>query len=194
MFGLRRYWLVAVLLCLAACGSTGQAASGVTQEDTWRSSSSGDGMLTVSAPGDWALTEDQGATVVLTTPQGGTLSLERSALGSKGGLTQPQILEGMLSEVTAEFADRNQTIEEVGRRVWMGEHYIWHEIQYIANPTGECDDCRPAFYVDILAFPETGGVVRGRFMSADAQPLGEEAEALLSRVIDSITVRAPGTT
>lgn len=194
MSGLRRWWLVAVVLCLAACGSASRASSGVTEEGARRSSSSSDGMLTVGAPGDWALTDDAGSGVVLATPDGGALEVEHFASGDKSGLTQPQILEEMLTQATAEFAGENQTIEEVGRRVWLGESYIWHEIQYIGSPTGECDGCRPAYYVDFLAFPEAGGLLRGRFTGSDAKPLDETAEETLTEVIDSILVRMPGTT
>jgi hypothetical protein len=194
MSGLKRGWLVAMLLVLAACGSAGKAASGVTEEDSWRSSSSSDGMLTVGAPGAWVLTDDAGSGVALATPDGGTFAAEYSEAGGKGSRTQPQILEGMLADATAEFGARSETIEEVGRRVWMGENYIWHEIQYVANPTGECSGCRPAFYVDFLAYPDSGGAVSGRFTSAGAQPLDDEAAANLTKVIDSISVRTPGTT
>lgn len=194
MSGPRRIWLVAVVLALAACGSGPKASSGVTQEDSWRSSSSSDGMLSLQSPGTWALSDDAGSGVALSTPEGGTFAVSYTSTGGKEGRTQPQILEGMLTQVSSEFTAKNETIEEVGRRVWMGESYIWHEIQYVANPTGECGNCRPAFYVDFLAFPDAGGRIGGRFTSAGAQPLDDTAAEELTKVIDSIVVRAPGTT
>jgi len=192
---LRRWWPLAVMLfCLAACGNVSSESSGAAEEDTLRSSTSRDGMLTIVAPSSWALTDDTGSGVVLSIPGGGSLEVMRISSGDMNGLTQPEILEGMLKEATTEFEAKEQTIEEVGRRVWLGKNYIWHEIQYIASPTGACGDCRPAFYIDFLAIPDGGGLIRGRYTGADAQTLDEDEEAALTAVIDSITVRTPAST
>lgn len=195
MLAVRRWWLLLALVCLAACnGDSPGASSGAAEANTWRSSRSSDGMLTVSAPSDWALTDDSGSRVVFSLPGGASLEIVRTTSGSMDGLTQPEILEGMLAAATAEFAEENQTIEEVGRRVWLGENYIWHEIQYIGSPTSKCDGCRPALYIDFLALPEHGGLITGRYTGPDTQTLSEEEEAALTAVIDSAVARNPGTT
>ncbi len=150
----KRAVLLALALLLSACGLRSGGRAAETQAVAWLVSSSRDGAIELAHPADWQLAEAAEGKLGLVSADGCRLLLLMSPGAKPEGQTQPEVLEDMLS--TAEFACFRDGLEfePTGRRVWMGESLVWHEVHYRGQPRPGCSNCTSRYSVEMLAFPE----------------------------------------
>ncbi|MGQ9555628.1 MAG: hypothetical protein ACUVWR_16125 [Anaerolineae bacterium] len=183
-------WLLAVLLVVTSCklnwGRDSASTSRSGASGDWLTVSSEDGQLAISVPGDWRVSERAGSAINLKAVGGCTLDIELAPESKKAGLSQTDVLGLMLDKAVAEQTGKGQEIETVGRRVWMGQHYIWHELHYIVSGGG-----RASYYIDFVAYPNNNEALKARYICPGKNPPEEEEAALLQGVIDTVQAHAP---
>jgi len=183
-------WLLAVLLTLTACTpSLPQGASRAqngASEAKWQGFGSDGALLEISYPAEWTLENERADGVSLRTPSDCSLRLERLASDARASLSQSQLLDRMLREEEQYYAQEEQKIELVGKRVWLGQHYIWHEIHHTVTWQEPCHNCLDAYCVDFLAFASEDESLALRFLCPGVSSLSEEAETQLLQAVDSV--------
>lgn len=183
-------WLLAVLLVVTSCrldlGERSAGASGSGASGDWLALSSKDEELAISAPRNWRVSEQAGSAISLKAVGGCTLDIELAPESKKAGLSQTDVLGLMLDKALAEQTGRGQEIEAVGKRVWMGQHYIWHELHYIVSGGG-----RASYYIDFVAYPNNNETLKARYICPGKNPPEEEEADLLQGVIDTVQAHAP---
>lgn len=189
--------LLATVLVLTACGPKAEEPDdpvGTSSPSGWQVSKSGDGLLEVAHPSDWRPAGEAADGISLEVEDGCSLRLDLVPDGKPEGLSQAQILETMESAAIAGNSDDRRNLEFVGRRVWLGQSFIWHEVHYVVSWKQSCDDCRPEYVISLLAFPSQAESLRARFSCPGSDPPSEDIEQLLLDVVNTASVVSTGTT
>jgi hypothetical protein len=160
-------------------------------DNGWRTVVGAGGRIVLSAPSAWQAQESQ-SELGLTTPEGCSLALWPEPIGGLAGLSQTKTLDYMLASAQQDHERQGLSIEVIGKRVWLGESYIWHEVQYVARPPGDCAGCGPSYSIDLAAKVTDEQVIAGRYTCPGDQPPSEEAAQLLQQVIDTVRLGGNG--
>lgn len=193
--GKRGLCVVLAALLLSACRiGFGRGDGDAAGDGSWQVFSTRDGLLVVATPRTWSAQPLSANGLTLKTDSGRTIEIEHVDNGHLGGASQAQVLDGMLAAASEAHAREGRTVEEAGRRVWMGEHYIWHELHYITTWDSPCRGCQDGYAIDLLALPTPEDAVVVRYRGPEADPPTEEEQQTVLDVVNTISYGAVGTT
>jgi len=191
---LRKRRLLLFGLALALCGCSLRAGSRAGGSDgvPWTVSLSQDGAVEVAHPEDWRVQEVGHSKLSLITPEGCRLHLVWSERPQPEGLTQADVLDGMHAAAELSCFRAGLECEDTGRRVWMGDGLIWHEIHYRGTPALVCERCRPSYTIELLAYPQGAGRLSASFVCPGVDGLQPEQEQLLLDILNTLVLSRVG--
>lgn len=180
-----------LLLALSGCsvnrGGDGQAAL----DGGWTVSSSADGSLELAHPSNWRVVERGERGLGLQWEQGYRLEIHLVVASRPAGQSQAEVLDGMLAAAEEQYREAGGQIEPAGRRVWLGQSFIWHEVHYVARASDACQECLSGYVVELLAFPNEAESLHARFVCPTFDAPAEEVEQLLLDVINTVALESP---
>lgn len=186
--------VLGLLLALSGCSLNRDGDGQAALNGGWTISSSADGSLELAHPSGWRLVE-RGERALSLEWEGGYLLEIRLVVASRPtGQSQAEVLNGMLAAAEEQYRDAGGQIEPAGRRVWLGQSFIWHEVHYVARAGDACRECQSGYVVELLAFPNEAESLYARFVCPSFDPPGEEVEQLLLDVINTVALEPPGST
>lgn len=83
------------------------------------------------------------------------------------------------------FEQQGGRLELLGKQVWLGRHYIWHELHYRVTCDPRRSRCTDSVCVAFLAPLGSTEEIRARFTCPNSFSLPEEVHAQLVQVVDS---------
>lgn len=184
--------LLVLVLALGGCGVWSGVRAAPPAEDSWALTSSSDGALEVVHPANWQVQSSGAGLVEMATEGGCVLEVAWGPWPLPAGMSQSEVLDGMLSAADLGCYREGLTFEPGIRRVWMGESFIWHEIQYAAIAGDSCRQCESRYAVEMLAFPNEVGRLEVAFSCPGAERPTQALEQLLLDVVNTITLSPAG--
>ena len=185
------FGLLAVVLVVTSCrlelgkGSSSVAGSGAGGD--WLALSSSDDLLSISVPTDWKVVEQPDGAISLKAAASCTLEVVLVADGKRADLSQADVLALMLDKAVAESSQEGREIEIVGKRVWLGQHYIWHEVHYVVSGQARTD-----YYIDSIAYPSSSKTLEARSRCPGEAPPSDEQSQLLQSIMDTVEAHTSG--
>lgn len=189
----RRLTLLGLALLVSACSLRSGGRAGDADAVVWTVTSSRDGAIELAHPADWQVAESSEGKLGLVSPDGCHLLLVMSPRPKPEGLTQPELLESMLSAAELACLRDGLEFEPTGRRVWMGESLLWHEVHYRGQPRPSCDQCTARYSIEMLAFPvDVPGRVAALLSCPGVEPPAPETEQLLLDMLNTVALSIVG--
>jgi len=181
-------------LALAVCGCTARASGRASRSGStpWTVSLSRDGAVEVAHPEDWRLQDVGPSKLSLTAPDGCRLHLVFSERPQPEGLTQADVLDVMHEAAELSCFRDGLEFEPTGRRVWMGDELIWHEMHYRGTPVPTCEHCAARYSVEMMAFPAGAGRLAASFVCPSLEAPEPEQLQLLLDILNNLVLSRVG--
>ena len=174
-------WLLVAAVCLASCWGGPRSAAQQPRSPT----APRERALQVTFPSGWKLRQESPRKLLLTAPSGCSLLLV--VVPAQGeALSQRETLELMQQEEEHYFEQQGGRLELLGKQVWLGRHYIWHELHYRVTCDPRRAHCTDSVCLAFLAPLDTMEQIRARFTCPNSFSLPEEVHAQAVQVVDSV--------
>lgn len=184
----RLFVLLGLALTLSACALWPTEKDGRSDRADWTVSRSEDETVELAHPADWKLQEAGAGKLSLAAPDGCRLFLVLSSRPRPEGFNQAEVLDNMQSAAELSCFRDGLEFEAVGRRVWMGEELIWHEVHYRGTPRASCDDCTARYSIEMLSFPQESGRLSASYVCPGVDPLDPDQEQLLLDILNTLVL------
>lgn len=189
----KRLTVLSLALLLSACSLGSGGRSGQPTAANWTVSSSRDGAIEMAHPADWQVAESAEGKLGLVSADGCHLLLVMSPRPKPEGLSQADLLDTMLSAAELGCFRDGLEFESTGRRVWLGESLVWHEIHYRGQPRPSCPGCVARYSIEMLAFPEDlPGRVAASLSCPGTEPPSADREQLLLDMLNTLALSVVG--
>ncbi|MGI6209325.1 MAG: hypothetical protein ACOYEW_14080 [Anaerolineae bacterium] len=181
-------------LVLSACTLGGARAGQASPNAGWAVTTSPNGAIEVAHPGQWRLLESGDGMLSFQWEKGCVLDLRLAVASRPAGESQSEVLDGMLEEAQDRYEATGGEVEAMGREVWLGQNFIWHELHYVARAGKDCPECRSGYTIELLALPNEAESLRATFVCPGSDPPDEATQQLLTDVINTVVLVSSGAT